>query len=136
RHQNGDGTVWPPTVADAGEGFVFLGVRNADGTIPNPANPGGLGDQALVLPSQQSAGMDINLREINEFAILNWRHQFNPFIWSQLALTGLHSEQAVSNNNPAVNPLNLPIDDSIEYNPNVSRNAHHLQLTGSITAQR
>lgn len=136
RYQANNRTGLPASFADVGEGFGFLGNRNADGTIPAPANPGGLGDQTLPLPSQQAAGMDIDVSEMNEFAILNWRHQINAATSAQVALTGLHSGQEVTNTNPAVDVLNLPIDNSIEYNPDATRNAHHLQLNGSISSQK
>jgi outer membrane receptor protein involved in Fe transport len=99
-------------------------------------NAGALGAQPTLLPTQQAAGMDINTDEINEFGTLSWRHQIDPRTSLLLGATLLHSGQSVTNNNPPVDQLNLPVDSSIEYNPDVSRNAHHQQLAGSITSRQ
>jgi outer membrane receptor protein involved in Fe transport len=47
----------------------------------------------------------------------------------------LHAGQDVSNQNPSVDLLNLPVDNSIEYNPTASRNVHHVQLVGDYAAK-
>jgi outer membrane receptor protein involved in Fe transport len=52
------------------------------------------------------------------------------------AVTFLHSGQDVHNHNPAVDMLNLPVDNSIEYNPTAVRNVHHVQWTGSLSSKR
>ena len=136
--QIGNRTGLPSTFYDAGEGYGFLGFRNADGTIAQTGviNPGGLGSAKMVLPSQQQLGMDINQSEVNEFAILNFvRHQGKADT-AEMALTLLHSGQNLTNNNPSVDVMNLPVDNSIEYNPTAYRNVHHLQLTGNYEMPR
>ncbi len=131
RMQIGNRTGLPSSFAEAGEGFGFLGARNADGTRPD-AN-GDLGSGTIVLKSQQDAGMDINQRETNEFATLTWRRQLGESSFSNFGLVFLHSGQDLTNNNPAVNVLDLPIDNSIEFNPTAYRNVHHVQLNGDVS---
>ncbi len=132
--QNSNRTGLPASFAAAGEGYGFLGLRNADGTRPDvtPDNAGALGAQKIPLPSQQTEGQDITTREASEFATLSWRRELTRDTSSQLALTVLHAGQDLHNNNPAVDVLNLPIDNSIEYNPTSTRNVHHVQITGNV----
>jgi len=142
QYQDSNRTGLPDSFADVGEGYGFLGLRNADGAIPAPLIPGGWGSQVLKLASQQQEGMDINSSEENEFATLSWRRQLDSHTSSQFSLTSLHSGDSVTNGNPTNgNPTysqeNLSIyhpDDSIEYSPTVTRNAHHLQGTGAVTS--
>lgn len=131
-------TGLPDSFASAGQGFGFLGLRNADGTRPDvdASNSGLLGAAPELLPSQQKARMDINQKELSEFATLNWQRRFNGKDTFQVAITGLHSQQEVSNGNPLVDVLNLPVDSSIEFNPTASRNVRHLQLSSSYAADR
>jgi outer membrane receptor protein involved in Fe transport len=131
-------TGLPASFAQAGEGFGFLGMRNADGSRPDVTSQtaGLLGAQGMVLPSQQADGMDINQSEVSEFATFSWRRNFGKRVTGLLAVTSLHSGQDVTNNNPGVNLLNLPVDNSIEYNPTAIRNVHHTQFVGSLAAQQ
>jgi len=124
--------------AAAGQGFGFLGLRNRDGSRPDVTqdNADALGAQSLLLPSQQADRQDITQREVNEFAILAYNRQLSSRDSGQLAVTFLHSGQDVRNQNPGVNVLNLPVDNSIEYNPTAVRNVHHVQITGSMNADR
>lgn len=124
--------------ASAGQGYGFLGLRNADGALPEgvAANPGGLGSGNIPLASQQNAGMDITAREISEYATLSWKREIASSATGILALTFLHAGQDLSNANPAVDILNLPVDASIEYNPTSTRNIHHVQWTGSLDYRR
>lgn len=132
KYQDSNRTGLPSSYADVGQGFGLFGLRNANGSLPQQVNPGGLGSAAEFLPSQQADGMDINSSEINEFGVLSWKHQLAAKTSTQLSITSLHSGQSVTNNNPAVNQMGLPTDNSIEYNPDVTRNAHHTQATGNI----
>ncbi len=136
--QIGNRTGLPASFANVGEGFGFLGLRNADGTTPsiNQIVPGGLGSAPEVLKSQQAAGMDIDQDEMNEFAILDYHHKFNTSLAAQLSFTVLHAGSDLYNNNPAVDVTNLPVDNSIEYNPTVSRNVHHTQVSGNMEYKR
>lgn len=137
-------TGLPNSFAPAGQGFGFLGLRNRDGSRPDvvsdPNDPNfnadALGAQIQLLPSQQSALQDITQRELNEFAILNYTHRLSSRDTAQLAATFLHSGQDVNNHNPLVDVMNLPTDNSIEYNPTAKRNAHHVQFTGAVTLDR
>ncbi len=131
-------TGLPASYTSAGQGFGFLGLRNADGTVPagDQNNPGGLGSATDVLGSQQADGMDITQREVNEFASLLWKHDFTKRDTGSFAVTVLHSGQDVHNNNPAVNLMDLPVDNSIEYNPTATRNIHDVQMNGSYTSIR
>lgn len=121
------------TYASVGEGYGFQGLRNADGSRPdvNSSNSGLLGAQSILLPSQQAAGQSIFQHETSEFATLAWSKRLRESENLQLALTLLHSGQDVENDNPLVDPANLPIDNSIEYSPTAHRNVHHVQLTGT-----
>ncbi len=125
----------PASFASAGQGFGFLGLRNADGTRPD-GTPGTLGSDPIVLDSQQKAGQDINQDEVSEFATLNYQRRFGTGSTGQLAVTLLHSGSNLYNFNPAVDVLALPVDSSIEYNPTAVRNVHHVQLTGSAEKAR
>lgn len=131
-------TGLPSSFHTAGQGYGFLGLRNADGSRPDVTADisGLLGAQNILLPSQQAEGQDITAREVSEFATLAWQHRFSSVDTGQLAFTLLHSGQDVVNHNPTVNLLNLPADNSIEYNPTAIRNVHHVQFTGSISAPR
>jgi len=131
-------TGLPASFAAAGQGFGFLGLRDANGVIPdtNQINPGGLGSEVIPLPSQEAEGQDIYIREANEFGTLSWQRQLSASTSGLLALTLLHAGQDVHNHNPAVDLLHLPIDNSIEYNPTAARNIHHVQETGSLTYTR
>lgn len=135
--QIGNRTGLPDSFYASGEGYGFEGQRNADGTRPASTIvvPGALGSQRMVLQSQQQEGMDIDQKEVDEFGVLNFQHEFDPHDHAQLAVTVLHSGQDVYNNNPYVSVTNLPVDNSIEYNPTAHRNVHHLQATGSYDSQ-
>ncbi len=134
RLENGNRTGLPASFAPFGQGYGFLGLRNADGTRPDlgPDSAGLLGADPVKLLSQEDAGQDIFSREVSEFATLNWSHRLRNGAVGRLSLTGLHSGQDVRNRNPNVDVLNLPVDSSIEYNPIATRNVHHLQLEGSL----
>jgi outer membrane cobalamin receptor len=136
--QIGNRTGLPDSFYQSGEGYGFLGLRNADGTRPASTIvvPGGLGSQKILLASQQQDGMDIDQREVDEFGVLNFQHRFSRRDSAQLAFTLLHSGQDVYNFNPSINMGELPIDSSIEFNPTAHRNVHHLQISGAYDAQR
>jgi outer membrane receptor protein involved in Fe transport len=131
-------TGLPGRFAQVGQGYGLFGLRNADGTRPDvtPETAGLLGAETLPLPSQQAAGQDINQDEINEFATLNYVRRVSSRDSAQMALTFLHGGQEVSNRNPAVDIFNLPVDNSIEFNPTASRTIHHVQLSGAYSARR
>ena len=129
-------TGLPTSYSTGGQGYGFLGLRNADGTRPDAAGSGALGAGAQVLGSQQTDGMDITTREVNEFAALQWKHQFDKRSTGLFSFTLMHSGQDIHNNNPTVNVLGLPVDNSIEYNPTATRNIHHVQSAGSYSTTR
>ncbi len=131
-------TGLPASFASAGQGFGFLGLRNADGTRPDitPDNANAPGAAPLLLPSQNAAGQDITQREVSEFATLSWRRQLAPSTSGTFGVTLLHAGQDLHNQNPAVDLLNLPVDNSIEYNPTSTRNIHHVQFNGSLSVKR
>ncbi len=137
-YQVNNRTGLPSAFAGGGQGYGFLGLRNADGSLPDAvtANPGGLGSAKIPLLSQQALGMDITAREVSEFATLSWRREIASSTTGLLALTFLHAGQDLHNQNPAVDPLNLPVDNSIEYNPTSTRNIHHVQWVGSLNYRR
>lgn len=142
--QVGNRTGLPTSFASSGQGFGFQGLRNQNGVRPdvvadtNDPNYNGnlLGADPLQLGSQQQMGQDITQREINEFATLNYTRKLSSRDTGQLAVTFLHSGQDVRNQNPTYDLLNLPVDNSIEYNPVAVRNAHHVQFLGSLSMER
>lgn len=125
-------TGLPSYYGSVGEGYGFLGLRNADGTEAVGTNSGLLGAQRLVLPNQEQAGNDINQDEVSEFAVLDYHRVLSKEATAQIAATLLHAGSSLWNQNPAVDLTNLPIDSSIEYNPTVNRNVHHTQVSGSV----
>jgi outer membrane receptor protein involved in Fe transport len=133
--QIGNRTGLPSSYADVGQGYGFLGLRDANGVLPG-AQAGVFGSQTMQLASQNADRMDITQREVSEFATLAWKHDLSSRDTAQMALTLLHSGQAVHNNNPSVDLLNLPIDNSVEYNPSVVRNVHQVQGIGTVEAKR
>ncbi|CCW36278.1 hypothetical protein CTKA_01612 [Chthonomonas calidirosea] len=137
-YQINNRTGLPDSFAQAGEGFGFLGLRNRDGSIPpiNIVNPNGLGAAPIVLPSQQAEHMDIDQREVNEYSTLSWQRQLNRTDSLLFAVTFLHAGANLTNHNPPVDVLNLPIDNSIEYNPTAIRNVHHSQIYVAVTLPR
>ncbi|HZT40964.1 MAG TPA: TonB-dependent receptor [Chthonomonadaceae bacterium] len=126
-------TGLPAFYAPYGQGYGFGGERDANGMIGAPVNPGGLGDTTLALPSQQAEGQNDYVRDVNDFGVLNWRHTLNPNLFALASFGIVHTGQNILNGNPAAPSLNsLPLDNSIEYNPAVYRNYHHLQGQGSL----
>ncbi len=139
--QIGNRTGLPDSFADTGQGYGFLGLRDANGNEVgvNSSNSNLLGAAPEKLGSQQADGMDINQTEVSEFATLQYRRKTNATDSAQLAITALHSGQSVFNNNPTVDATTLMtehIDNSIEYNPEATRNVHHIQGEGSYSAVR
>ena len=127
----------PSSFAVAGQGYGFQGRRNFDGSRPDVADAArtALGADNLPLLSQQAAGQDITQREVSEFGTLSWRRELSAHDTGLFAITLLHSGQDVHNHNPAVDLLNLPIDNSVEYNPTATRNVHHVQVMGSLASK-
>lgn len=130
-------TGLPTSYAQAGQGYGLFGLRNADGTRPDAGNsPGTLGSAPIRLASQEDSGQDINQDEITEFATLNYQRKVSRTDNAQIALTLLHSGQDVTNHNPSIDPNNLPVDNSIEYNPQAFRNVHHVQASASYGSRK
>ena len=131
-------TGLPAKFSSSGQGFGLGGLRNADGTRPDVTadNASALGAEKILLGSQQQVGQDITQRDSTEFGTLNYSRKINAHDQAQFALTVLHSGQDTTNHNPSVNVLNLPVDNSIEFNPEAARNIHHLQGVGSYSAIR
>ena len=139
--QIGNRTGLPASFADAGEGYGFLGMRNADGTevVTNSAYAGNYGSGQMKLASQQADGMDINQQEISEFATLQYQRHISNTDSLQFALTALHSGQTVNNNNTHFDATTLFADHpdySVEYDPDATRNVHHFQGEGSYATTR
>ena len=107
--------------ASVGQGFGYIGHLSAS----DAATAGIL--------SQDAAGQDINQRDTNDFGVLNFRHTFDNRLSGLVSLGLTHSGQEIKNNNPLVNQANLPGDASIEFNPTIIRNNHHVQAQGSLT---
>ena len=111
----------PDMFAPIGQGYGYAGHLSAA-----EAASEGIG-------SQQADGQNINQRDLNQFAITNWRHTINANTFSLMSLGITNSELVLSNSNPAINLNNLPGDNSIEFNPTMDRESEHKQVQGSVT---
>ena len=114
-------TGLPASFANVGQGYGYAGHLSAA-----QAAMEGIG-------TQQQDGQDINQRDLNQFAVLNWQHTVNPTTTSNVSVGYTRSELDLTNNNPAVNLNNLPADNSIEFNPTLTRDSSHAQAQGSVT---
>ena len=104
-----------------GQGFGFGGALSADEA----------GQKGIL--SQQKAGQDIFQKDENSFEVLQWRHQYSDSLSSLLSLGLDESTLDTLNNNPEVLLSSLPYNNSIEYNPDVTRDARHKQIAASVT---
>ena len=114
-------TGLPAKYAPYGQGYGYLGLLTAAQA------------QAAAIGTQQQDGQDIWQRDINEFVNLSWRRNISDNLSSILSIGVTHAGLDVLNNNPAVDFANLPSDNSIEYNPSITRNSHSIQGQGSLT---
>jgi outer membrane receptor protein involved in Fe transport len=123
--------------APYGQGYGFGGERDQNGNIASSILSGAsgspLGAGNIPLASQYAIGQDIYQRDVNDFGVLNWRHEFTQQLTSLFSVAIVHSGQNILNNNPSINLGSLPVDSSLEYNPTIVRNYHHLQTQGSLT---
>ncbi len=139
--QIGNRAGLPSSFAQAGQGYGFLGLRDANGVESglNGSNAGLLGSATMPLGSQQADHMDINQHEVSEFATLQYHRRVGDNDSAQIAITALHSGQTVDNNNVHFDAQTLftqHVDNSVEYDPSSTRNVHHLQGEGSYQAVR
>jgi outer membrane receptor protein involved in Fe transport len=65
--------------------------------------------------------------------VLQWRHTATANLFSLFSVGLAYSGQDIRNSNPPVNLQALPADSSIEFNPTIIRNYHHVQPQGSVT---
>ena len=114
-------TGLPDSFASVGQGFGYTGHLSAA-----EAATEGIG-------SQQADGQDINQRDLNQFSLLNWQHEINPTTTSTLSVGYIKFNLGLTNNNPAINLSALPFDNSIEFNPTLTRDSVHGQAQGCIT---
>jgi len=134
-------TGLPDKYADVGQGYGYGGARNADGTIAGiTADPTVVGSQTIKLGSQQSDGQDIYQTDGNSLGLLNLRHTFTPKLTGLFSVGVNHSQLDLRNNNPSIdlgsvdaNGLLTTIDNSIEYNPNLTRKNDQTELAGSLS---
>ncbi len=125
-----------------GQGFGYGGARNADGGEAGVApDPTILGSQVIVLPSQQTAGQDIFQNDDNSFSGLNYRHTFSKSLTSLFSVGAGRSILDIHNNNPSINMNSFNLDgtlattdNSIEFNPNISRSDSQTEVAGSLTS--
>jgi len=138
-------TGLPGKYAPIGQGYGFGGARDGNGVEPvDPTTPPGLlGEAPEVLPSQQAAGQDIYQVDNNSFGLMNYRHEFNPTTTGLMSVSTSASSLQLKNNSPAINLQSFnpdgtlsTIDNSIEYNPNMSRSYQQNQIQGSVTESR
>ncbi|HLK58619.1 MAG TPA: TonB-dependent receptor [Chthonomonadaceae bacterium] len=115
-------TGLPDSFAPFGQGYGYAGHLSR------------IDAAAAGIVSQDAAGQDIYQRDENTFGALNWRHSFNNNVSGLLSFGIVHAGLDILNNNPAVNLSNLPADNSIEFNPTITRHSHSWQIQGSVTA--
>ena len=135
-------TGLPGKYAPVGQGYGYGGSRNADGTesgaTPDPAVPG---SQTIPLASQQGAGQDVYQNDENGFQFLNYRHTFSDQLTGLLSAGFSQSRLNLRNNNPGINlgatdpatGLLTTIDNSIEFNPDLTRDNSQRELAASLT---
>jgi outer membrane receptor protein involved in Fe transport len=116
-------TGLPDEYADFGQGYGFGGALSQAQAA------------ASGIVSQEDAGQDIYQEDLNDFAVLQWRHNFSDKVSGQFSVGANQSYLDVKNDNPAVNLDALPDDSSIEYNPTVKRHANHALASASLTAE-
>ncbi|MGO8673443.1 MAG: TonB-dependent receptor domain-containing protein [Capsulimonadaceae bacterium] len=144
-----------------GQGYGYGGARDANGYIPT-YGPGSansaLGAYVPGLGSQEQDGQDDYQNDNNTFGLLNYRHTFDPETTGLVSFSQTSSVTELRNNNPAIaynamdtyqpNPAlpyydggfqyldgsqYLPTDNSIEFNPNMTRLYNQSQIQGSVT---
>jgi outer membrane receptor protein involved in Fe transport len=132
--------------APVGQGFGYGGARDANGFLPGwSATSPGLGSTlgAFVpgLASQQQDGQDDYQIDNNTFGLLNFRHTFDANTTGLISFTQTLSTTQLRNNNPANTILNsvnpdgtlTTTDNSIEFNPVMTRQYNQSQLQGNLT---
>jgi len=117
-------TGLPDKYAPYGQGYGFGGALSA------------LDAASQGIVSQDLAGQDIYQKDRNAFGVVQWRHDFSDKISSLLSFGIDQSKLDTLNNNPAVDLNNLPEDSSIEYNPEVTRDAKHKQVSASVSIEQ
>ena len=134
-------TGLPGSYAPVGQGYGYGGARNADGTIAGIAPSSGVvGSQTIKLGSQQADGQDVYQKDGNTFGLVNLRHTFSPKLTGLFSVGVNHSQLDLRNNNPSINlgsvdanGLLTTIDNSIEYNPDLTRKNDQTELAGSLS---
>jgi outer membrane receptor protein involved in Fe transport len=115
-------TGLPDSYAQFGQGFGYAGALSRQQAL------------AMGIGSQKADGQDINQTDHNEFGVVSWRRTLSSTTSSFLSVGLVHSGLDTTNNNPLVNLGNLPVDNSIEFNPSIFRNSHDLEVQGSVTS--
>lgn len=139
-----------------GQGYGYGGARNANGFLPgwNASNDTGAplgayygGNQFVPsngtggIVSQQAAGQDDWQYDNNTFGLLNYRHTFNASTTGLVSFAQTQSVTQLRNDNPlngilsSLNPDGTltTTDNSIEFNPDMTRIYNQSQVQGSIT---
>lgn len=131
----------PGSYAPVGQGYGYGGARNADGSEAGVTpDPSVVGSQTIKMGSQQADGQDIYQKDGNTLGLLNLRHTFSPKLTGLFSLGENHSELDLGNNSPSISlgsvdpatGLLTTIDNSIEYNPNLTRKNDQTELAGSL----
>ena len=140
-----------------GQGYGYGGARNANGYLPgwSASSPGlastlgayfggngsALGNGQGGIVSQEQAGQDDYQYDNNTFGLLNYRHTFDPKTTALISFSQTSSVTELRNNNPANNILNdvnpdgtlTTTDNSIEFNPDMTRQYNQSQIQGNLT---
>lgn len=110
-------TGLPSSYAPFGQGYGYGGAQG----------PGS------GLLTQQQDGQDIFQRDRNEFGVLNYLKKIDSNTEARFAFGLTHNGLDVLNHNPAIDLNNLPGDNSIEFNPTITRNSRDSEFQGSVT---
>lgn len=146
--------------APVGQGYGYGGARNANGYLPgwSAASVAAAGANAPLgayyggnqfasangqggIASQQSMGQDDYQDDNNTFGLLNYRHTFDPQTTGLVSFSQTQSVTQLRNNNPANDILDevnadgtlTTTDNSIEYNPDMTRIYNQSQIQGNLT---
>ena len=117
-------TGLPDSFASVGQGYGFGGQLSAAQAAPEG------------IASQQADGQDINQRGPERVRRAQLAAPVNPTTTSNFSVGFTKSGLELTNNNPAItlSPSALPHNNSIEYDPTLTRDSRHIQAQGSLTS--
>jgi outer membrane receptor protein involved in Fe transport len=91
---------------------------------------GGLFAPGPDMPSQEGMGIDVHNRADNNFGLLSWRRNENPNTDWMLSFGAANVGLDQGHDSPGIDLMNLPLNSSQEYNPNIGRTNRSWQSQG------